>query len=342
MNNKDFEICGLNVKPGKRMRQDIPVAQLFDRTQMTIPIEIVRGREEGPVLLLTAAMHGDEINGCEIVKRVLTHRNLINKLRGTLVAVPIVNVFGFNNNVRYLPDRRDLNRCFPGGNAGSLGAQVARVLLKDIAYKCTHVIDFHTGAIHRSNYPQVRTTLDSEASLELAKSFNMPVILNSAIRDGSFRKELTKKGIPNIVFEGGEALRYESSVIKAGLNGTFSAMVSLGMIQPSDVKIHRLKQTPYIAHTSVWMRAPSAGSLRLIKGLGSHIKEGDLIGVISDPYGRNKKYLRAIHDGVIVGIRNLPLVMDGDAIVHVAMFENLKKVMKEIELLDEEVDVYTL
>lgn len=340
MKQNNFEICGLSVPPGTRKRCEVQVAQLFDQTQMTMPLEVVRGKEDGPILLITGAMHGDEINGCEIVKRILTHRDLLSKLKGTLVAVPIINVFGFNRNVRYLPDRRDLNRCFPGDKHGSLGAQIAHTLLQDIALKCTHVIDFHTGAIHRSNFPQVRASLDNGLFQEFAQAFNVPLILNSSLREGSMRKALNEHSIPNIVFEGGEALRYDESVIKVAINGTFSLMTHLGMLEAGAIKMHKLKEKPYIAQSSLWLRAPSSGSLRLTRRLGAHIKEGDLIGVISNPFGRNKSYIRAQHDGVIIGISNLPLVISGDALIHIAVFKNPKEVRREMELLDDEIDIY--
>lgn len=340
MTVSDLEICGMTVAPGERKRQDIPIAQTFDKTQLTMPMEIMRGEEKGPILLLVAAMHGDELNGCEIVKRILNYRGLHKKLKGTIVAVPIVNVFGYNRNVRYLPDRRDLNRCFPGSKDGSTGARIANVLLNDIAVHCTHAIDFHTGAIHRSNYPQVRASLDIPAVHDMAMSFNLPVILNASLREASFRKSLNKMEIPCIVYEGGEALRYEESIIKSGINGTLGVMASLGMLPKGWVKLRTLKKMPFIAKSSVWMRAPDAGSLRFNKRLGSYIKKGDVIGVISNAFGRHKTSVIAQHAGVIIGIINMPLVMPGDAIVHIAMFENPREVKKEIEFLDDEIDIY--
>lgn len=341
MSSDFFNICNLSVPPGGRMRQEVPVAQLFDQTKMTIPLEVMRGKEDGPVLLVSAAMHGDEINGCEAIKRILNHPRLISKLKGTLVTVPIINVFGYNRNSRYLPDRRDLNRCFPGSPQGSLAARLAHILLNEIALKCTHVIDLHTGAINRCNYPQVRATLEQPHVEDLAKSFNVPLVLNSSLRPNSFRMELNKSNIPNIVFEGGEALRYEEPVIEAAINGVFNAMISLGMIK-GDMQVNQLKEPPYIAHSSVWMRAPKGGSLRLMRNLGEKVQKDDIVGIVSDAYGRNKAYIRSLHEGVIIGISRLPLVMDGDAVVHLALFEKPLEIEREMELLDEEMDIYNL
>lgn len=336
-----FEICGNKIPRGSRKRMELAVAQLHDYTDMKIPIEVVRGKEEGPVLLLCSAMHGDELNGCEIIKRLLAHHKILSNIKGTIVAVPIVNVFGFNRNVRYLPDRRDLNRCFPGSKIGSLGAQIAHTFLTEIVEKCTHGIDFHTGAIHRTNYPQVRATLSSKGVKDLAMAFNVPVILDASLRDGSLRQTLNQLGIPMIVYEGGEALRYEEPIIKAGLNGIFSTMVAIGMLPEKSVKIRNLKKDPFIAHSSHWLRAPRAGSLRMNKQLGDHVRAGDLMGVISNPYGRQREVVRAQHDGVIIGLTKLPLVNNGDALIHVATFANPLAVRQEIELLDDDIDIYT-
>jgi len=339
-NPDGFEIGGIRVARGKSKRTDITISHLYDQTEMQIPIEVIRGKEDGPILLLIGAMHGDEINGCEAIKRILSHKKLLSTLKGTIVAAPIVNVFGYNRNVRYLPDRRDLNRCFPGDPLGSLGAQIAHKFLHEVVMECTHVIDFHTGAIHRTNYPQIRAQLSSPEVHKLAMAFDMPVVLDASLRDGSLRKYLYSKDIPMIVFEGGEALRCEEDVVKAAMRGTFSVMESLGMLKSSLLKLKKRKNPPFIACSSHWLRAPAAGSLRMNKLLGNHVNKGDLVGVISDPFGGNKSYVRAQHDGMIIGMLKLPLVNNGDAIVHIATFDNLLEVQKEIELLDNDIDIY--
>ena len=204
---ENLVIDGQTIKPGERKKIFLRIAALYDYTDISIPIEVIRGKVDGPILFISAAIHGDEINGVEIVKRVLK-RVSIDKLKGTLIAIPIVNVFGFNNLSRYLPDRRDLNRSFPGQKNGSLASRLASIFMKEIVHKCTHGIDLHTGAVHRTNLPQIRACLDDAATKTLAKSFGVPVVIDSTLRDGSLREAARRKGIPMLLFEGGEALRF--------------------------------------------------------------------------------------------------------------------------------------
>lgn len=232
------------------MRAEIQVARLFDFTRMTVPIEVVHGREPGPVLFITAAIHGDELNGIEIIRRVL-HARVFSHLCGTLIAVPIVNVFGFNTKQRYLPDRRDLNRCFPGAADGSLASQLAHALMQEVVMRCTHGIDLHTGAIHRSNLPHIRATLDQPQVQAMAEAFGAPLIIHSGLRDGSLREATRELGIPMVLFEGGEALRFNESVIRTGVKGVLSIMQHIGMLPPSEKP--RSHKPSLVARSSFWV-----------------------------------------------------------------------------------------
>lgn len=337
-----IEIAGESIEPGKRKRIDITVATLFDRTEMTIPVEVIHGVENGPTLFVSAAIHGDEINGVEVIKRLLGKSRIkAKKLKGTLIAVPIVNVFGFNRNSRYLPDRRDLNRCFPGSLKGSLAGRIARTFMDEIVDKCTHGIDLHTGAIHRTNLPQIRAYLDNEETNRLAHSFGVPVVVNSNIRDGSLRQAAADKGIPMLLFEGGEALRYEEKVIRSALNGVLSTMESIGMVAPEGVKRKkkRKQKEVFVARSSYWVRAPESGSLRAQKKCGDQVNKGDLLGEISDPYGRNKVKVIASKTGIIIGMTMLPLVNNGDALFHIARFEDSEAVEERLGVFDESLDL---
>lgn len=227
--NLVLEIAGQVIEKGQRTQLNINVARLYDFTEMNIPVEVIRGEDDGPRLFVFAAVHGDEINGVEIIKRLLKHKSL-RSIKGTLIAVPIVNVFGYNTKSRYLPDRRDLNRHFPGSEKGSLAGQLAHTLMTEIVKQYTHGIDLHTGAIHRSNLPQIRADLDDPETNELAHAFNVPVMINSKLPDGSLREAARSCKIPMLLFEGGEALRYDERVIKSGLNGILTLMNELGMI----------------------------------------------------------------------------------------------------------------
>jgi len=211
----DFRIGGVSIKKGERRKIELAVSSLYDGTDLSIPVEVIRGKVDGPVLFISAAIHGDEINGTEIVSRILKNKSL-KKLKGTLIAIPVVNIFGFNMLSRYLPDRRDLNRSFPGSTNGSLAARLANVFMKEIVKKSTHGIDLHTGAIHRTNLPQIRASMDDVETKRLAFEFGVPVILNSNFRDGSLREAACSKNIPVLLFEGGEALRFDEKIIQLG------------------------------------------------------------------------------------------------------------------------------
>lgn len=334
----DFYIGGECVEAGERKKIEVPVSRLYDFTELTLPVEIIRGLKDGPTLFISAAIHGDEINGVEIIRRLLTHK-AIKKINGTLIVIPIVNVFGFNNKSRYLPDRRDLNRSFPGVEKGSLTAQLANFFLKEIVSKCTHGIDLHTGALHRSNLPQIRATLDSPEIKKLAKAFNVPVILDSSPTKGSLREASKKLGVNYLVFEGGEALRFDEKIIHSGLNGVLSVMTELKMIDKQKVSLlKRNKKESFIASSSRWARSPSSGIFRAKKKLGDKVIEGDLLGIVSDPFGAAKIELRSNRAGIIIGASNIPLVSEGDAIFNIASFENIHEVKESVEGFEELLD----
>ncbi|WP_417317798.1 succinylglutamate desuccinylase/aspartoacylase family protein [Emcibacter sp.] len=336
--DEPFEICGTPVPRGTRKRIEIPVTKLFDYTGISVPVMVVRGKQDGPVLFVSAAIHGDEINGVEVVKRLLASRRIGKNMKGTLIAVPIVNVIGFNNNSRYLPDRRDLNRCFPGLSKGSLGGQIANTFMKEIVAKSTHGIDLHTGAIHRTNLPQIRACLDDEETNRLAHSFGVPVIINSTIRDGSLRQAAAERGIPMLLFEGGEALRYEEKVIQTGLMGILAVMESIGMIKGRERRRKSSQKETFVARSSYWVRAPHSGSLRIRKKVGTLVKKGEILGELSDPYGGDKILVKAQRTGIIIGKTMIPLVNNGDALFHIATFEDSGAVEEQLEVFEENLE----
>ncbi len=335
LQNKELTIGGVSVGLGERKQIEIPIAKLFDHTEMKIPVEIIRGNEDGPILFVSAAIHGDEINGTEAIKRLLARKKILARLKGTLIAVPIVNAFGFNRNIRYLPDRRDLNRCFPGSEKGSLARQIAHIFMEEIVNKSTHGIDLHTAAIHRNNLPQVRACLDDEETKNLALNFDVPVVIDSNIRDGSLRQAAADKGIPMLLFEGGEALRYDEKVIKSAVRGILSVMQSIGMIEGKKISPKQRKKEVFIAKSSHWVRAPHSGSLRVKTQLGSRVNKGELLGVLSDPFGTNKVEVRARKTGIVIGMAMLPLVNNGDALFHIATFEDAEEVEGRVEAFEE-------
>jgi uncharacterized protein len=319
----DIIIDGVSIKRGESKRFEIVVSKLFDHTEMTIPVEVIRGKQDGPTIFVSAAIHGDEINGVEVIRRLLDRKKLLSNIKGTLIAVPIVNMFGFNRNVRYLPDRRDLNRSFPGSKNGSLAGQIAYKFMKEIVEKCDYGIDIHTGSDHRFNLPQIRAFLDNSEIKDLAQDFGVPVILHSPLRDGSLRKAASDIGVKIILFEGGEALRYDEKIIKSAEKGVLSVLSSIGMLEHKLVKSKiPIKREIYCASSSHWIRAPHSGSLHIRKSVGGKVKEGEVMGVISDPFGIERHYVRARKTGIIIGIVMMPLVNNGDALFHVATFDD--------------------
>ena len=332
-NNSDIVIGDITIKPGTHADIELPAASLYTQTPINIPVHVIHGKKKGPCLFVVAGIHGDEINGVEIIRRLL-RSSKFRGLHGTLIAVPIVNVYGFVSLSRYLPDRRDLNRSFPGSEKGSLASRLANVLIKEIISKCTHGIDLHTGSIHRSNLPQIRVNLDMPGIKDYAKSFMIPVIINSNLRDGSLREACTEMDIPLIVYEGGEALRFDEVAIRAGVKGIRSVMKELGMIR-TKTSGHTNKKViePMVAHSNKWVRAPESGIVHSFRDLGGHVKKGQSLGVIVDPFGHEEVEILSPLNGIIIGKNNLPLVNEGDAVFNIACFEELAVMTSQVDTI---------
>ena len=272
-------------------------------------------------LLITAAIHGDEINGVEIIRRLLKLR-VLKQLHGTIISVPVTNIYGFISQSRYLMDRRDLNRTFPGSDKGSLASRLANLILQELVSKCSHIIDIHTGSLHRTNLPQIRITLDDPEMVHLAKAFHAPVILNTRSPDGSLRQAAKNLGISTLLYEAGEALRFDESSIRIGMHGIVNVMRELKML-PATQKLPKTKYTPAIAQSSIWVRAPRSGILRPNKGLGDNITKGQDLGIVADPLGLDEITIHAPIDGIIIGMNNLPMVHEGDALFHIASSDKI-------------------
>jgi predicted deacylase len=288
-----------------------------------MPIHVIRGKKPGPRLLVCAAIHGDELNGIEIIRRLLKQPAL-NRLCGDLIAVPMVNMYGIIHNSRNLPDRRDLNRSFPGSRKGALAERLADLFMTEVVTRCTHVVDLHSGTAHRSNLPQVRADLDHPETLALAQSFHAPVLLNARTRKGSLRQAATRAGIPVLLYEGGEALRFNEIAILAGLQGILGVMRHLGMLI-AEKSIEPSPPEPLLAHSSQWTRAPGSGILSTGKSLGEFIQYQDILGIITDPLSHLEIPVSAPCSGVIIGRSELPLVHEGEAIFHVAQVAQQSK-----------------
>ncbi|GAB5458993.1 MAG: succinylglutamate desuccinylase/aspartoacylase family protein [Henriciella sp.] len=310
-----FEIAGTLVAPGSAQDIDLVVSAMANRQPMSLPVKVIHGRKPGPVMFVSAAVHGDEIIGVEIIRR-LTKRPSLKGLSGTLILVPIVNGYGFLNRSRYLPDRRDLNRCFPGSERGSLAARLALLFMEEIVSKSDIGIDLHSAAIHRENLPQIRVSADDARALELAKTFGAPALVTSPIRGGSLRKAAADVGVPVLLFEGGEGLRFNEQAVRAGLAGILRVMKSAGMI--TSEKVSDAKIASFAATKSTWLRAPEGGLLRLKRSLGASVKKGDVLGVVTDIFSTQEFPVSSEYDGIIIGRSTLPTVNEGDAILHIA------------------------
>lgn len=330
--NKAIEIGGVTVEPGKRQYIDLPLPPLYTHTSVSMPVHVVNGRQPGPTLFVSAAIHGDEINGIEIIRRLLDLKSL-SRLSGTLIAVPVVNVYGFVSQSRYLPDRRDLNRSFPGSDRGSMASRLADTFMTEIIDKCTHGIDFHTAAAGRDNLPQIRADLDANPDLlPMAMAFSPPVILDSQTRAGTLRSAVGEK--PILLYEAGEALRFDELAIRAGLKGTLRVLRHLNML-PSLKKPERAYE-PTIANDSVWMRAPQSGIVRSRLRLGSIVESGQSLGKVSDPFGEAEQDVISQVSGVLVGQTNMPLVHEGEALFHVASLSSTKSAARSVDEFHQE------
>ena len=315
------------IQAGQRTTVALPMAKLYTRTDMTLTAHVIHGRKPGPRLFICSTLHGDEINGIEIIRQVLKRKD-INNLHGTLIAIPVVNSFGFIQRSRYLPDHRDLNRSFPGSEKGSLGSRLAALFLKEIVAGCTHGIDLHTGSNHRFNLPQVRAGLDDPETERLAHAFGAPVVINSHVRDGSLRAAMADMGITVLLYESGEAFRFDDLSIRTGVKGIVSVMRAIGML-PS--KTATATQTIFKAHSSKWVRAPISGMLTNSVNTGKMVVKGDILGNVCDPFGENERTVCAPLSGLVIGRLNMPLVYQGDALFHLATREEEADATQSIE-----------
>lgn len=332
-NARSITIGKTEVGPGQRMSISLPVTDLYTHTEMTMPVEVVNGKYAGPTMFVCAAIHGDEINGVEIVRRLLSSKSL-QRLRGTLIAIPIVNVLGFLNLSRYLPDRRDLNRAFPGSMRGSSASRLAKIFCDQIVDQSDYGIDLHTAAVHRSNLPQIRAHLADSRTRELASIFAAPVVVDAANREGSLRSYAVEREIPLLVYEAGEALRFDQPAIRTGVRGIQRVMRKIGMLPG---KPPAGFGEPVIAHDSAWVRASNSGIVVHRVELGTRVRKGDVVARISDPFGNEVIDVTSPHHGIVIGLAELPLTHEGDALCHIAEFETMRDAERTMAAFHEHV-----
>ena len=308
-----FELGGISVRAGSRKEIGLPITRLVTGDEVSFPLRVIHGRADGPTIWLSAAIHGDEVCGVEIIRRVMEQLDP-RALRGTVIAVPIVNVYGFINGDRYLPDRRDLNRSFPGSPRGSLAARIAHLMMTEVVAKCTVGIDLHTGSDHRTNLPQIRADLDDDETRRLAETFGAPVVYHAKIRDGSLRHAAAEAGATVLLYEAGEAWRFDQWAIDAGVRGVRRVLTELDMVDPPEGDVATVAAE---VRKSGWVRAGRTGIVRIEADLGAVIEQGDRLGVISDSFGKRLNIVKANRAGIVIGRTEAPLVNRGDALVHI-------------------------
>lgn len=303
---QDFEIF-----PGESRDLSLTIARLPTHTEIHLPVYVFRAVKDGPVLLLTSSLHGDEVNGTETLRRMIRNGSLVPET-GTVIAMPIVNVYGFLHQSRALPDGKDLNRSFPGSQTGSLARRMAHIMLHEILVHADYGIDLHTGGARRTNFPQVRCDFEQEEAVRIAQAFGAPFLLNSKEIPGSFRRSATNSGKTIIVFEGGESQRFDERSINEAMDGIHRVMAHLGMVE-SKIPFHQ----PLVLRRSTWLRAMISGMFIPFVQTGDGVIEGQVMAHLGDPFGETVLEVKAPFDGYIIGLNNQPVISAGDALIHI-------------------------
>lgn len=314
-----FEIAGREVAPGTREDVEIHVERLPSGPWISIPAVVLHGRREGPSVSVSAAVHGDEINGVEVIRRLIVEIRP-EELVGTLILVPVVNQLGFMSGQRYLPDRRDLNRSFPGSMRGSLAARLAHLFMSEVINGRDLGIDLHSGSDGRANLPQIRADLDDPVTREAAMAFGAPISIHSRTRDGSLREAATEAGMTMLLYEGGEDNRFDDYAITNAYEGTLRVLTWMGMIDNAP----GTSVTTAVARETRWVRAPRGGLVRREVSLGERVESKQVLAHVSDIWGRSNLAIRAPFEGIVIGAAHHPRANQGDALFHIAAPEGVK------------------
>ncbi|WP_372917643.1 succinylglutamate desuccinylase/aspartoacylase family protein [Salegentibacter sp.] len=312
-----LEILGEKVLPGKSATINFNMAKLYTTTSVDVPVIIERAKKPGPVVLLTAGIHGDEINGIEVVRQIIS-KGINKPLKGTIICIPVVNIFGFLNLSREFPDGRDLNRMFPGTKHGSLASRFAFQFVKKILPVANFCLDFHTGGASRFNAPQIRVKQGDDLSVKYSRIFNAPFTMESKTITKSFRETCSKLGIPVLLYEGGKSKSSDKEIARHGVEGTMRILSHLEMLNSKFDYPDAVTQTVLIEN-SFWMRAKYSGLLHVKIPCGKHVEKGEYVGTITDPYGKFRHKIKAANTGYIINVNESPIVYQGDAIFHISL-----------------------
>lgn len=320
---RPFTIAGKDIAPGTTADVAFPITTMATGTASSLAVRVLHGAKPGPAVFVSAAIHGDEIIGTAVVQR-LAQALAPEELAGTVLLVPVANIFGFLNRSRYLPDRRDLNRSFPGSTGGSLAGQIAHIFYNEVVARCELGIDIHSAAIHRYNLPQIRIAAGDKRLTELAMAFGAPVIIESPLRDGSLRDMAQKRGVAMLLLETGEALRFDRLSIETGVAGVNRVLAHLGMVEADDGLT--TVGIPARANRSVWVRSPRGGVAHFVRESGAAVRRGDVLGRVSGLLGEDSQDIISPLDGIIIGHATLPVVHQGDALFHIAAIAHPERV----------------
>ena len=316
INTTPIVLFGESIIPGESKTINVEIARLHTTTKLNIPIMVRRSKFEGPIVLFSAGIHGDEINGVEIVRQLI-HKKINKPKKGTIICIPIINVYGFVNKSREFPDGRDLNRVFPGSKTGSLASRFAFHILAEIMPLVEYAVDFHAGGASRFNAPQIRITHNNQELKILADVFNAPFTLYSRNIMGSFRSSSERMDVKMLLFEGGKSLDINNAIADEGVNGAKRLLSHLDMLDPKHTVVHQKSDTIYI-EKSGWIRAKCSGLLHDYDTIGKFVKKGTILATITDPFGKFERKVKAPNDGYIINANHSPIVYEGDAIYHLS------------------------
>ena len=327
-----FTISNRTVAPGGAEDISIPVTTMATGFESHLSVRVLNGARPGPTVFISGAIHGDEIVGTAVIQRLARELDPAT-LAGTVMLIPVSNIFGFMSHTRYLPDRRDLNRSFPGNEKGSLAGQLAHVFFSEIVSRASLGIDIHTAAVHRYNLPQVRIDTGNKRLVELAMAFGAPVIIEAPLRDGSLRAMAKTEGVDMLLLEAGEALRFDDLSIETGTAGVLRVLAHLGMIEAEDglAKIG----VPARSNKTQWVRSARGGVVHVAKTSGDPVHAGDLLATVAGLFGEEPEGIYAPIDGIVIGHATLPVVHQGDALFHIASVSHPDRVGARIESITE-------
>ena len=337
MKNQVFKFANEIIQPGTQKVVLFPMPSINMQVKMEIPVHVFHGKQAGPKIFILSGIHDDELNGIEIIRRIHDYIDVAN-LSGTIITMPVVNVHGVMMQLRYFTDRRDLNRSFPGKKKGTLAARLAYGLMQHIVRHCDYGMDLHTGAVGHMNMPQLRVDFTVPGSKKFALNFGAPVVLNSKQRDGSLREAASRLGIPVIVYEGGEALRFNELCIRAGVRGILHTLKHLKMLDIA-LKTTRASNKSVVTNTSRWLRAPASGLVEPVREvITKHVKKGELLAYIHDPFLINPSVkVLAPFEGIVIGQALRAMATEGDALYHIASFKKISGINAYIDELREEI-----